>query len=71
MWNHTLHLRDVFEIVILCALLFIPLGMFLKTHMELIVRVLRPVKLSRTNLKDKGSFVSFMKIKDKDTHNEN
>ena len=60
MWNESLHLTDVAEIFLLCALIFIPLGIYIERHLKQIRRLIKADTISKCNLNDEGSLKRFL-----------
>ena len=60
MINNTLHISDVMEIILLCALIFIPLGFYIARNFDYVLRILNIKRLSPPNLRDRGSIQSFL-----------
>ena len=58
---NSLGLSDVIELAVLCAIIFIPIGFFLCWYYEHINYVFKSKSFLKNNLRDSGSFSSFLK----------
>ncbi|MGN0901885.1 MAG: hypothetical protein ACI4M9_01245 [Succinivibrio sp.] len=57
---HSLGIADVVELVILCAVLFIPAGFLLKANLYRLKFFFKIAARFKTNLRDMGSFREFL-----------
>lgn len=62
----SLVLTDVVQLVILCALIFIPLGFFINKKLPLVKDFLIAITKFKSNLKDCGSFSLYLSKTDND-----
>lgn len=57
-------MSDVVELVLLCAVIFIPAGFFLSLHNYRVRLIAKALWGIRSNLRDEGSFAEFIGGKD-------